>query len=256
MPAPPTYGYLIDGHAYRASRRSQLVAAALSALFVVLALLMLVMMGRFAGQPGSVVARLAAISMPAGHQSREKATAHAAAPTHQRIAPQPAPPVVPPPPPVPTRNTLNLIPMSRADMAAADLSRMARAQEGGSTSGDSKTAYGPGEGPGGAHLYNAEWYREPSHAEIAGYLPHGAPPGSWAMIACRTIEHFHVDSCQQLGESPPGSGLSRALRDAAWQFLIRPPRLNGHPQIGTWVRIRFDFTRKGRDEPDEAAAAD
>ena len=151
--------------------------------------------------------------------------------------------------------TAPFLPMSRAEMAAAAISRMARTQDSGGASGDSKAAYGPGEGPGGAHLYNAEWYREPSHAQIAGYLPRGAPPGSWAVIACRTIEHYHVDNCQQLDESPPGSGLSRALRDAAWQFLVRPPRLNGHPQVGSWVRIRFDFTRKGRDDPGDADPA-
>jgi protein TonB len=192
--------------------------------------------------------------MPQGHQAREKAKAHAAAPSRQPLAPQLTPPVVPPPP-VPPHSALNLIPMSRAEMAAADIARIARPQDGGGASGDSKTAYGPGEGPGGAHLYNAEWYREPSHAQIAGYLPRGAPPGSWAMIACRTIEHYHVDNCQQLDESPPGSGLARALRDAAWQFLVRPPRLNGHPQVGSWVRIRFDFTRKGRDDAGDVEPA-
>ena len=249
MTGPPTLG-----HTYRSSLRSRVIAAALSALFVALALLMLVMMGRFAGQPGSAVARLAAIAMPQGHQAREKAKAHAAAPSRQPLTPQVTPPVVPPPP-VPPHSALNLIPMSRAEMAAADISRMARSQDSGGASGDSKAAYGPGEGPGGAHLYNAEWYREPSHAQIAGYLPRGAPPGSWAVIACRTIEHYHVDNCQQLDESPPGSGLSRALRDAAWQFLVRPPRLNGHPQVGSWVRIRFDFTRKGRDDPGDADPA-
>jgi protein TonB len=113
----------------------------------------------------------------------------------------------------------------------------------------SASAAGPGEGPGGAHLYNAEWYREPTDAELVTYMPHRDVGGGWAMIACKTQDHFHVDDCQELGESPPGSGLARALRQAAWQFLVRPPRIDGKPMIGAWVRIRFDFKHpKGADD--------
>ena len=131
--------------------------------------------------------------------------------------------------------------------AAGDISALpSHDDEGGSAKGgaghDSVAAYGPGEGPGGQRLYRAEWYREPTHAELVTYLPN-APQGAWAEIACRTIADYRVENCRSLGESPLGSGLARGLREAAWQFRVLPPRIGGKAMIGTWVRIHFDFTR-------------
>jgi len=34
---------------------------------------------------------------------------------------------------------------------------------------------------------------------------------------------------------------AEALRLAAWQFLVKPPRIDNKPQLGVWVRIHFDF---------------
>jgi protein TonB len=110
---------------------------------------------------------------------------------------------------------------------------------------DSGTAYGPGEGPDGAPLYRADWYRRPTNAELAFYLPHDAPDTGWGEVACKTLPDYRVDNCRELAESPAGSGFSRAVREAAWQFRVLPPRIGGHQMIGTWVYIRITYTTEG-----------
>ena len=163
-----------------------------------------------------------------------------------KAAPRPAPPVLRPTPPTPPvlPAPLPYIPMSRSDLAASDIAGLGSAAAPAATSAGAKTA-ARGEGPGGVTLYNAEWVREPSDAELRTYLPPAVAAGSWALIACQTIAHNHVENCAQLGESPRGSGLSKAMRLAAWQFRVRPPRIDGKPLVGAWVRIRIDFGDKG-----------
>lgn len=135
--------------------------------------------------------------------------------------------------------------LDSAQMASADIGRMPTkdAGQGPSGQGQSAAVVGPGEGPGGVQLFEAEWYRRPSPAELATYIPADAPASGWGLVACKTVDDFRVESCQALGESPAGSGFARAVRLAAWQFLVRPPRVNGKPMIGSWVRIRIDYSR-------------
>ena len=145
------------------------------------------------------------------------------------------PPVTPLPP--------NMILMSSEQFRATDIGDIhPQHADAGTGNGGAGTevASGPGEGPGGQKLYPADWYREPTTAEMAFYLK-GRNQAGWAMIACRTIADNRVEDCQELQESPSGSGLAGALRQAAWQFRIRPPRIGGKPQLGVWVRILFDF---------------
>jgi protein TonB len=246
-----------SSYRYRPSLRDRLSAIIVSLAVLALIVLALIRMGLIAPGAGSVGERLTAITFRTQQADRAEHKAAARAVRHERQAatrqvvtsqprPQQKPEVVPP---------LQLLKLTREEFAAADISRMAKhpAENADSSGPSGASAYGPGEGPGGARLYNAEWYREPTHAELVTYMPHRDVSGGWAMIACKTQERFHVDDCQELGESPPGSGLARALRQAAWQFLVRPPRLDGKPIIGAWVRIRFDFTR-GKDSgtPDPA----
>lgn len=100
-----------------------------------------------------------------------------------------------------------------------------------------------GSAPNGEPLYAAAWYREPYDDELSGYLSTARGPGS-ALIACRTVPDFRVEDCVQLGESPSGSGIGRAVIAAAWQFRVRPPRVGGISKVGEWVRIRIDYTTR------------
>ena len=175
----------------------------------------------------------------------------AAAPVPDKAAPEAASKATPKPkpvervPPIPPSPLAKspYIKLTREEYAAADISKLGSAGGKGSAASGASSA-SVGTGPGGATLYLAEWYREPTNAELAYYLPKdGAPQGSWAEVACQTIPDNRVENCQALGESPPGSGLARAVRLAGWQFRIRPTRIDGKPLIGTWVKVHIDFTR-------------
>lgn len=146
--------------------------------------------------------------------------------------------------------------MSKSDLAAADIGKMKGSAQGAADNGkgnDSRTAYGPGDGPGGVRLYDADWYRRPTNAELSTYMPQNGGIEGWGLIACQTIDRYHVDNCQILGESPRGSGFGRAVQNAAWQFLVKPPRIDSKAQVGAWVRIRIDYhvTKSRRDADDD-----
>lgn len=181
---------------------------------------------------------------------QRKAQQQRAEPTPQR--PPEAPPEPLPEPQVPVPDTF--IRMTRRDYAAADIARQpsrapaaasdagnsgAPAGGGGARPGDSEVA---GRAPNGEPLYAAEWQRRPTHAELNTYLGQRARASGWGLIACRTIANYRVEDCQELGEAPRGSGLAGSVRQAAWQFRVRPPRVGGKEQVGAWVSIRIDYT--------------
>lgn len=227
--------YLSSARPVTGSPRSRLVSALLSLVMVALFLWMMIEMGLISLSPSKPPEKLVSFSMSGSTQPK-----HQPASTH--TASHTAPPVPHAQSALPTPKPPRPIWLSHEDFAAADISRLPKQAD-----ADSQSTYGPGEGPGGEQLFNAEWYRHPTDAELRPYMPESVPPGSKADIACRMVEHFHVEDCQELDESPPGLGLSRALRQAAWQFLVRPPRVNGQEKIGGWVRIHFDFTRNAEE---------
>ena len=180
------------------------------------------------------------------HAVKDKAAAAPAKPraVAKPVPKRPKPPETPPiVSPIPAINPLPWIEMSREDYAATDLKTIPKAGEGAGSAGDSEEV---GRGPHGEILYAAEWAREPTNAELGGYLPANAPDG-FGIIACKTIPGNRVDDCVELANDPPGSHLARAVRQAAWQFRVRPPRRGGKPMIGEWVRIRIDYISRGGD---------
>lgn len=135
------------------------------------------------------------------------------------------------------------IPYKSVDIAQMPSAAPASTADAG-TGQDSDSAKGVGTGPGGVTLYKAEWQREPTNAELRFYMPKNQPDNSWGTIACRTAPRYLVEDCVALDDYPHGSGIARALVNAAWQFKVRPPRINGVPEVGAWVRIRIDFSSK------------
>lgn len=173
-----------------------------------------------------------AAAQPKARAQRTRPTAHAA-------------PVLPPHP-IPTAPSVppaSLVPMSSDEMAAADISKLGSNAPGGAP-GDSKAV---GTGPNGVTLYAAEWARHPTSTELGGYLPPN-PQDGYGRVACKTVPDERVDDCIELESSPLSSRLARAVRLAAWQFRVRPPRRNGRPMIGEWVVIQIDYSFGGRDE--------
>lgn len=237
---------------YAPSRRDRAVSFVLAVIVGVFLVFVLIIMSGVNGGGGEAGGQLVAINIspPSAAKEKQKAAPKQVEKQVQVESVTTPPPKLPPRVVIPSKNQVEwppgFIKLSHDELAKADISRIKPAGGGGSTGasqGGGGNAEGTGDGPGGARVYNAEWYREPTHAELSPYMSaaRGGSAGDWAMIICRTVERFHVEDCREVDESPRGSGLARALRQAAWQFLVRPPRVDGKAQIGTWVRIRFDF---------------
>jgi len=170
-------------------------------------------------------------SASAEQTATQQPHARANAPT-----PKPPPIVLPVKPtiaPPSTSKDQPWIEMSKDELAAADISKLPAAGAGGA--GDSEVV---GRGPNGDPLYAAQWAREPTNAEISGYWPRNVT--GWGLVACKTMPNNRVDDCVELDQSPRGSRLASAVRQAAWQFRVKPPRKGGRELIGAWVRILIE----------------
>ena len=212
-------------------------------------LLMLLTLGRFAPEARKAGQALIVDLVSDSHKAAAPTKSEVAQPVHARSETKPLP--KPPRIVLPYKRTIAVpqaapakpapfIEMSSAYMAAADLRNVPKGGSG--SDGDSEVV---GTGPNGEVLYAAEWARHPTDAELAGYLPRNAPDG-YGLIACKTVPGDRVDDCIELDQEPHGSHLASAVRQAAWQFRVRPPRKNGVPLIGSWVRIEIDYERVNR----------
>lgn len=196
-----------------------------------------------------IVVNLLPESRSASASKSQKTQAHHEHAEQQKPVAKPPPillpskPTIAPPPTQPSTRPTPWLEMSKEEMAAGDISKIPTAGSGGG--GDSEIV---GKGPNGEALYAAQWAREPTDAELAGYIPRTAPEG-FGLVACKTIPNDRVEDCVELDQTP-GSRLASAVRQAAWQFHVRPPRKGGHALIGSWVRIRIDYYRSGSSSGD------
>ena len=230
------------------SRRRRALGLALAVAIELLIVLALLTLGVDRSGRAHGDSSLSVIFLP----GKKSAAPKPAAPATKAARPAPAPPVraalAPPRVKLPPRShDLPMLIVTKETFAAADIRNLGSKGAPGvaneeATAGDTARV---GTAPNGEPMYAAEWVREPTDRELSGYLPPRMPDGGgWGLVACKTVSRYHVEDCAELGNSPPGSHLASAVRQAAWQFLVRPPRVNGRELTGTWVRIRIDYLRE------------
>lgn len=226
----------------RAPLRRRATSFALAAAINLALLLLLIGLGVVKAPPQQRSRALTVDLMPESRSASTEQTKTNAVKHVRATAPVPKPPpiVLPSKPTIaaPKPSTEPWIEMSKDELADADISNLPKAGAGGA--GDSEVV---GKGPNGEALYNAEWAREPTDAEIQGYWPRNI--AGWGLVACKTVANDRVNDCVELDQSPPGSHLASAVRQAAWQFHVRPPRKGGRPLIGAWVRILIEIESRG-----------
>jgi protein TonB len=235
----------------RANLGDKVAGAVLALAFEALLLLVLLSLGQMRPEhkdvPMATVAFDARDYSETPPEPEPKPAQPAARATLRPVPEQPVPEVAEV---APAQPPAAIIPVSPREMRTFDLSNLPKRQ-----GAPAKPAIGPaytpafgdskrvGTAPNGQPMYAAAWYREPTDAELRGYLSTAQGP-AWGLITCKTVPDYRVEDCVGLDEYPEGSHMLRAILAAAWQFRVRPPRVNGVSQVGDWVRIRIEYDIK------------
>jgi protein TonB len=232
----------------RANLGDRITGAAVALALEALLLLVLLSLGQM--RPPHKEAPMATVAFDARDYSETPAQpkpepkSQAARATARPAQVQPVPEVAPV---APVQPPAAIIPVSPQQMRSFDISNLPQrpnAPAGPAIGPAFKPAFGDsqrvGTAPNGQPMYAAAWYREPTDQELRGYLSTAQGP-AWGLITCKTVADYRVEDCVGLDEYPEGSHMLRAVLAAAWQFRVRPPRVNGVSQVGDWVRIRIDY---------------
>jgi protein TonB len=167
---------------------------------------------------------------------KEQEQAEPVRPRQSKPVPKPPPIVLPAKPTITVEKPPPYIELSHDQYAESDVRALPKS----APSPGQEDSQPVGRGPNGEVLYAAEWAREPTNQELSFYLPRNSPDG-YGLIACKTYPQNRVDDCIALESYPVSGHLAHAVLNAAWQFKVRPPRKDGKPMIGEWVRIRIDY---------------
>jgi protein TonB len=232
----------------RAHPGDRIAGAAVALALEALLLLVLLSLGQM--RPAHKEAPMATVAFDARDysetpkQPEPKPPSETARATLRPVQSQPVPEIAPA---APVQPPAAIIPVSPQQMRSFDISMLPKRPNtsAGPVIGPAYTpAFGDskrvGTAPNGQPMYAAAWYREPTDQELRGYLSTAEGP-AWGLITCKTVADYRVEDCVGLDEYPEGSHMLRAVLAAAWQFRVRPPRINGVSQVGDWVRIRIEY---------------